>query len=81
MEATSGAIKVRGKGYKERLIHLPRAASDAPFDLAQLRGEHAGWLFRPVSKSGCIYKDRGVTDSAIYKALRKRALQAGVKSF
>jgi site-specific recombinase XerD len=80
-DAASGAIKVRGKGNKERLIYLSGAASEALLDWVELRGDHAGALFQLVRKSGAMYKDGKVTDSAIYKALRKRALQAGVKSF
>jgi site-specific recombinase XerD len=77
----NGALKVRGKGNKERLVYLSGAASEALGDWLMLRGDHAGALFHPVRKNGSIYKDAKVTDSAIYKALRKRALQAGVKSF
>ena len=80
-DSLSGAVKVRGKGNKERLIYLSGAAMEALLDWLELRGDHAGALFQPVRKSGSIYKDGKVTDSAIYKALRKRALQAGVKSF
>lgn len=76
-----GSLKVRGKGNKERLVYLPEAAHDALTDWLVLRGNHSGALFQPVRKNGSIYKDANMTDSAIYKALRKRALQAGVKSF
>ncbi len=80
-DVDSGALKVRGKGNKERLVYLAGAASEALGDWLGLRGSHPGALFQPVRKSGAIYKDKGVTDSAIYKALQKRALQSGVKSF
>jgi len=80
-DAESGAIKVRGKGNKERPVYISGAAGEALADWLELRGDHAGMLFLPVRKSGAIYKEDKVTDSAIYKALRKRALQAGVKSF
>lgn len=80
-DITQGALKVRGKGNKERLVYLFGAASDALADWLDLRGHHAGALFQPVRKNGVIYKDGKVTDSAIYKSLRKRALQANVKSF
>ncbi|BCM94509.1 tyrosine recombinase XerC (plasmid) [Abditibacteriota bacterium] len=77
----TGTLKVRGKGNKERLVYFSGTASEAIADWLTLRGDHPGALFQPVRKNGSIYKDANLTDSAIYKALRKRALQAGVKSF
>lgn len=77
----SGALKVRGKGNKERLVYLPLAASQAIGDWLALRGDQAGALFQPVRKNGAIYKEGKLTDTAVYKALKKRALQANVGSF
>lgn len=76
-----GALVVRGKGNKERKVYLGETAAEVVQNWITLRGDDPGPLFHPVRKSGAIYKDKGVTDGAIYKALQKRALQAGVKSF
>ena len=80
-DAETGALKVRGKGNKERMVYLPVAASEALSDWLDLRGNHEGALFQPVRKNGAIYKDGKLTDTAVYKALKKRGLQAGVRSF
>ncbi len=80
-DAENGALKVRGKANKERLVYVAGAASEALFDWLHLRGDHTGALFQPVRKNGAIYKDGKLTDTAVYKALKKRSLQANVKSF
>ena len=80
-DAENGALKVRGKGNKERMVYLAGAATEALFDWLELRGEHGGALFQPVRKNGAVYKEGRLTDTAVYKALKKRSLQANVRSF
>ncbi len=79
-DADSGALKVRGKGNKERMAYLSGAAAEALRDWLLVRGDHAGTLFHPVRRSGRVHTQGRLTDCAIYKALKKRALQAGVKT-
>lgn len=79
--AQTGALKVRGKGDKERLIYVLGAAAQALQEWLAWRGEDAGPLFVAVRKNGALYKDKGVSDQAVYNVLRKRALQAGVQHF
>lgn len=81
LETQSGALKVRGKGDKERLVYVLGAAAQALGDWLAFRGDAVGPLFFAVLKNGRLCKGKGVSDQAIYNVLRKRALQAGVKHF
>jgi site-specific recombinase XerD len=76
----AGTLRVRGKGDKERLVYLGREALRAVLDWLGARGTAPGPLLCPVSKAGCV-ELRRLSDHAVYKALRKRALQARVRAF
>lgn len=80
---TSGALKVRGKGNKERLVYVVGGAAEALQDWLAWRGDATVdimALFNPIRKNGSL-QARRMTDQAIYNVLRKRALQAGVLHF
>jgi site-specific recombinase XerD len=79
-DAEAGTLRVRGKGDKERLVYLGREPLRAVLDWLALRGSEAGPLLRPVSKSGEVGQ-RGLSDQAVYKALRKRAKESHVRAF
>jgi site-specific recombinase XerD len=79
-DAASGAVRVRGKGNKERLIYIAGGATEAMEDWLLSRGTEPGPLFQPIRKDGSI-QARHMTDQAIYNVLRKRAVQAGVLHF
>ncbi len=68
----AGALKVRGKGDKERLAYLESGAAAALADWLFVRGESDGALLHPVRKGGEIMHRR-ITAQAIYDALAKRA--------
>jgi integrase/recombinase XerD len=76
----AGTLRVRGKGDKERLVYLGREPQRAVLDWLGLRGRIAGSLLCPVSKAGEVERRR-LSDHAVYKALRKRASEAHVRSF
>jgi len=83
IEIASGALKVRGKGNKERLVYIVGGAAEALLDWLTWRGEsivETPALFCPILKNGSL-QARRMTDQAIYNALQKRALQAGVLHF
>jgi site-specific recombinase XerD len=71
------ALRVRGKGNKERLGPLTASAAAVLADWLALRGDGPGGLFRPGNKGGRIVGDR-LTSHAVYNVLAKRQRQAGV---
>ena len=90
-DVQGGALKVRGKGDKERLVYIVGGAMEALNEWLDWRGRDAqtfelapqstlGALFCPIRKNGEIVRRR-LTDQAVYKILHKRALQAGVGHF
>lgn len=76
-----GEVKVlHGKGRKERLVPLPPATVDALAVWISLRGSEPGPLFLPLLRGGHVV-GRRLTDHALACMLKRRAHDAGVKSF
>jgi site-specific recombinase XerD len=73
-------LVIRGKRNKHRKAHLVAGAADALVDWLVIRGLDSGPLFWPINKGGNLINSR-LTTQAVYKMLRKRAKQAGVKDF
>ena len=69
-----------GKGNKRRSVPVPTGLDGALADWLEEHGAWPGPLFCPVDKAGRV-QQAGITPEAIYRALRKRAEQAGVKTF
>jgi site-specific recombinase XerD len=70
------ALKVRGKGDKERLVYLESPlARRALESWLHYRGDAAGPLLCPVSKSGQVTLRR-LSSQAVYGAINKRAKAA-----
>lgn len=78
-DQASGAIRVVGKGNKERTVYVKNGAARWLRDWLQVRGSKAGAMFVPVSKGGRIFADRRLVPQTIFDLLARRALQAGVK--
>mgnify|MGYP000593996198 CR=1 FL=1 len=76
----TGALRVRGKGRKERTVYATNGALEALREWLALRGSQPGPLFMPVNKAGHI-SARRITAQAVYNMLRKRAAAAGVNDF
>jgi integrase len=76
----TGELKVNGKGNKERIAWITNGAKRAFDDWLDIRGEEQEPLFVPILK-GERFQFRSMTTQAIYKMLKKRAGQAGVKHF
>ena len=73
------ALKVRGKGDRERTVYFRRGgARRALLAWLRVRGPKPGALLCPVDKKGRI-EVRGISGAAVYKALAKRARQAGLR--
>lgn len=78
--AKTGALRVQGKGRKERLVYITGGAATALDDWLTLRGGEAGPLFVAAARGGHLTKRR-LTDQAVRLILQKRAEQAGVAEF
>ncbi len=74
-DASSGALRVRGKGRKERLTPVANGAARALGDWLAVRGAAPGALFHSLGNRS---KGARMTTQAVYYMLRKRAELAGV---
>lgn len=80
-DAESGALEVRaGKGGKDRTVYLPGAAIAHLQHWLTVRGRRPGPLLCPIRKGGQVQLRR-MTPQAVLLIVRKRADEAGVKSF
>jgi integrase len=73
-----GSLRVRGKGRKERLVPLDAGVERAVAGWLAERGVRPGALLCPVSKSGVITAIRHLSGTSIYRALARRAGEAGL---
>ncbi len=76
----TGALRVQGKGRKERLVYIVGGAATALDDWLTLRGSAPGALFVAAARGGHL-TTRRMTDQAIRLILQKRASEAGVADF
>jgi site-specific recombinase XerD len=79
LELETGALRVRGKGSKERIAYLTNGALSAVRAWLEVRGAEVGPLLLPVNKAGRITVRR-MTEQAIYNVVQRRAELAGVQS-
>lgn len=77
---TSGqALRVLGKGNKERLAYLPAGSwQRLQYWVDQVRGEAPGPLFPRIRRFDTLTTDR-LTDQAVYHVLDVRQRQAGIE--
>lgn len=73
------AIKIIGKGNKERLVFLPNEVFARVMDWVERLGRDAGPLFPRVRRHGVICEAR-MTDQAVYYIIKERALEAGIEA-
>ena len=73
------AIRLTGKGRKERLVFLAAGALEALRDWIDVRGEEPGPLFFPARRGGHLVARR-MSGQAVYDLLKRRAAAAGVAS-
>ncbi|SFU20621.1 Site-specific recombinase XerD [Kosakonia arachidis] len=73
------ALKVLGKGNKERMAYIP-AGTWQRLELwtDQVRGEHPGPLFTRIRRHDVVTDDR-LTDQAVYHILQERQREAGLE--
>lgn len=72
-------LVIIGKGSAERGIYLDNGARDAIEDYIAVRGDEPGWLFCPIDKVGRMQVGVRLSDRGIYRMLKRRARQAGVR--
>jgi integrase/recombinase XerD len=77
LDPETGALRVLGKGDKERLVYLQNGARAAIVDWIEIRGAEPGPLFLRALQSGGFQLAR-LTDQAMLYILRRRCEQAGV---
>lgn len=74
------ALRVRGKGNKERLVYIVAGADTALDAWLARRGSEAGPLFLPVHRTGKVSRRR-LSDQAVYLILQGLAATAKVNPF
>ena len=73
------ALKVLGKGNKERLAYMPAGTWQRLMHWTeQVRGENPGPLFTRIRRFDTLTRDR-LTDQAVYHILQVRQAQAGIE--
>ena len=72
------AVRVIGKGDKERLVPLSPTIVPLLEAWIALRGDTPGALFCPISKTGVLRVGRTLTGEAIRQIIGRRALAAGL---
>lgn len=77
-EPASGAIRIVGKGNRERMVYATNGGQAALDAWIAVRGDAPGPLLARVSKSGTVTASAGMTALALVKRLQVRARQAGI---
>ncbi|HFZ8522864.1 TPA: tyrosine-type recombinase/integrase [Salmonella enterica subsp. enterica serovar Birkenhead] len=75
------ALRVLGKGNKERIAYVPDGAWQRLMRwVDEVRGEQPGPLFQRIRRFDDVTADR-MTDQAIYHILETRRIEAGLEKF
>lgn len=79
-DVSSGAVTIRGTTHdRERTLYAVDSAAEALDRWISIRGTAPGPLFVPIDKAGkVLIRDERMRDQSIYRALLKRADQAGI---
>ena len=78
-DAVTGAIRVVGKGNRERIVYATGGTKAALDAWLMHRGMAvAGPILAPVSQSGAVDVGRGITPNSLMMRLRKRSRKAGI---
>ena len=74
----SGAIRIVGKGNRERTVYASNGGKEAVDNWIVVRGSDPGALLAPVSKGGIVATGQGMTAQALMARLKRRAKQAAI---
>jgi site-specific recombinase XerD len=74
------ALRLIGKGNKERLVYLNNGGRDFLTAYLTVRGSEDGALFFAGRKGGKLIQGQRITDQSIYGILKKRAGEAKVEN-
>ena len=77
-DAAPGALRIIGKGNRERTVYATNGGRAAVDAWIAIRGEAPGPLLAPVSKSGTIAAGAGMTPHALMKRLQRRSRGAAI---
>jgi integrase len=72
------ALRIIGKGDKERRVFISNGARETMLEWLAVRGDAPGALFPPMSKGGDIHHDRHMTPTAVHLIVQHAAQAAGV---
>ena len=75
----TGAIRLIGKGNKERKVYAINGGAAALNAWIAHRGKEPGPLLQPVNKAGDIDRSGGITSQALMYRLKVRCRQAAIK--
>ena len=78
-DSDTGAIRIIGKGDKERTVYAVNGAQEALEAWIEHRGREPGALMCPVAQTGRVTVRR-MTAQALMMRLKRRARQAGIQS-
>ena len=74
----TGALKVTGKGNKQRQVFLTNGGRSALDAWLESRGTATGAILCPVSQRGEVQAGKAMTAQALMMRLRRRCRQAGI---
>ena len=77
-DPAASAIRVLGKGNRERTVYTAAGTAAAIKAWLACRGRATGPLLAPVSQTGVVARGRGITAQALMMRLRKRSRVAGI---
>lgn len=77
-DARRRELRLVGKGGKEAVLPLQEPAARALGDWLAARGFAGGPLLAPVSRSGRVTGARPLSEQGVYRAVVKRAREAGI---
>ena len=78
LDPESGALKVIGKGNRERTVYTTNGGKAALDAWLAVRGPATGPLLAPVTKGGTVQAGRSMTAQAVMLRLQRRAKQARI---